>query len=266
MAGCARPGDAGGGAARGTELTGIPSVIRTSVRVVDRSWLESQLGLGRSIESLASEVGKHPSTVAYWVTKHGLRSEHADRHAARGGIERDVLERHVAEGRSSHQIARELGLSQATVRHWLKRHGLKTQSAARLANRSLSTPEADGVMAECIHHGMTRHGRRGDGGIRCLACRSEAVAARRRRVKATLVAEAGGCCLLCGYARSVSALHFHHLDRATKEFHISRDGVTRSLARARAEARKCVLLCANCHAEVEAGVATIPAAALAGPG
>jgi hypothetical protein len=30
-----------------------------------------------------------------------------------------------------------------------------------------------------------------------------------------------------------------------------------ALEAARAEAAKCVLLCANCHAEVEAGVATV---------
>jgi len=41
-------------------------------------------------------------------------------------------------------------------------------------------------------------------------------------------------------------------------FSLSEEGVTRSLARARAEAEKCVLLCAKCHAEVEAGVAAAP--------
>ena len=35
-------------------------------------------------------------------------------------------------------------------------------------------------------------------------------------------------------------------------------GVTRSLDRLREEATKCVLLCANCHAEVEAGVTRLP--------
>lgn len=98
---------------------------------------------------------------------------------------------------------------------------------------------------------------------RCLKCRAEAVVARRRSVKATLVAEAGGGCALCGYSRSMAALQFHHLDAAAKEFHISHRGVTRSIAAARAEARKCVLLCANCHAEVGAGVATIPEVASA---
>lgn len=34
--------------------------------------------------------------------------------------------------------------------------------------------------------------------------------------------------------------------------------MTRSIERAREEAAKCVLLCANCHAEVEAGVRSLP--------
>ena len=74
-----------------------------------------------------------------------------------------------------------------------------------------------------------------------------------------LVAEAGGACAICGYDRYIGALHFHHLDPATKEFGISRRGFTRSIQKMREEAAKCVLLCSNCHAEVEAGAATLPA-------
>lgn len=76
---------------------------------------------------------------------------------------------------------------------------------------------------------------------------------RRRRIKQQLVEEAGGRCAICGYARSPAALVFHHLDPTQKRFHLARNGYTRSLARAREEAGKCLLLCANCHAEVEAG-------------
>ena len=64
--------------------------------------------------------------------------------------------------------------------------------------------------------------------------------------------------MICGYRRCVAALEFHHVDRRTKLFALSRQGVTRSIADARAEAKKCVLLCGNCHAEVENGVTTIP--------
>ena len=73
-----------------------------------------------------------------------------------------------------------------------------------------------------------------------------------------LIGEAGGACILCGYDRCVGALHFHHLDPDTKEFGISRRGFTRSIQKMREEAAKCVLLCSNCHAEVEAGAATLP--------
>jgi len=72
-----------------------------------------------------------------------------------------------------------------------------------------------------------------------------------------LVSEAGGSCRICGYSRSLAALHFHHLDPEEKRFGMGREGVTRSLAEMRAEARKCALLCANCHAEVEAGIVRI---------
>ena len=80
-------------------------------------------------------------------------------------------------------------------------------------------------------------------------------------MKELLVREAGGACALCGYDRYQGALQFHHLDRGEKAFAVGNDGNTRSLARARSEAQKCLLVCANCHAEVEAGVANIPPAA-----
>ena len=82
----------------------------------------------------------------------------------------------------------------------------------------------------------------------------ERVAAYRRRVKEILVEEAGGKCRVCGYDIYIGALHFHHLDPSLKRFQVSRAGTTPALRAMREEARKCVLLCANCHAEVEAGL------------
>jgi transposase len=226
---------------------------------VDRGWLKEQLSAGRSIESIAREVGRDPSTVSYWVHKHGLVSSYAERHAARGGIERDALEDLVGEGLSTRQIATRVDRSQATVRHWLREYGLQTATAH---NRSHAQPDrSESELRSCPRHGTTRFIRRGDDkGWRCLRCRSEAVTRRRQKVKEILVREAGGQCVLCGYDRYVGALGFHHLDPVTKRFSLSALGVARSIDRARAEARKCVLLCANCHAEVEAGVARVPLA------
>ena len=84
------------------------------------------------------------------------------------------------------------------------------------------------------------------------------MAERRRRVKATLVNEAGGRCRRCGFDESCAALEFHHLDPSAKSFAVSAKGATRSIAALRAEAEKCILLCANCHAMVEAGVVGVP--------
>jgi hypothetical protein len=80
---------------------------------------------------------------------------------------------------------------------------------------------------------------------------------RRRKVKQTLVSEAGGRCRLCGYDRCAAALEFHHLNPGEKAFGLAQCGA-HSIDKLRAEVRKCMLLCSNCHAEVEAGFVQLP--------
>jgi transposase len=226
---------------------------------MEREWLEQRLEAGRSIESIAREVGRAPSTVAYWVNKYGLASAHAPRHRPRGGIERTRLETLVQQGRSIRQIAAELGLAYTTVRHWLARYELVTPRARRLAETAQARAEgAETAEGRCAVHGPVTFVRRGKDGFRCQRCRSDAVERRRRKVKQILVTEAGGACALCGYSRSLAGLHFHHVDPALKAFAVSHRGVTLSLESVRAEAAKCVLLCSNCHAEVEIGLAALP--------
>jgi transposase len=226
---------------------------------MDTEILATQLAEGRSIEAIARESGRAASTVAYWVNKHGLTSAHASRHAARGGIERERLQALVEEGLSIRQIAAQLDVSYTTARYWLGRHGIVTPRARRLAETAPARlAGAETTEAECPLHGVTTFIRRGADGFRCRLCRTSAVQRRRREIKRILVAEAGGACVLCGYDRTLGGLHFHHRDRAQKAFALSRQGVTRSLESARAEAAKCVLLCSNCHAEVEAGDLDLP--------
>lgn len=226
---------------------------------MDREWLAQRLAAGRSFESIAREAGRAPSTVAYWANKHGLESRHAARHAARGGIERDTLEPLVDAGLSVRAIAARLDVSYTTVRHWLRRYGLATARGRRLAaSRPAREAGVEQAVIECPRHGATLHVRRGADGFRCQVCRSTAVSRRRRTIKELLVAESGGGCVLCGYVGSPAALHFHHVDPAGKAFTISAGGLSGSLAHARVEASKCVLLCATCHAEVESGAKQLP--------
>ena len=72
---------------------------------MEREWLAERLEAGASIEAIAREVGRDPSTVSYWVRKHGLTSSHAERHAARGPIDRELLTEIVACDLSVRDIA-----------------------------------------------------------------------------------------------------------------------------------------------------------------
>lgn len=68
----------------------------------------------------------------------------------------------------------------------------------------------------------------------------------------------GSKCQLCGYSKCIRALEFHHINPSDKSFGIARKGNTRSWSRIKEELDKCILLCSNCHAEVEAGIVSIP--------
>ena len=169
-------------------------------------------------------------------------------------MDRDQLKKLVEAGASQRDMAATLGVSQATVRYWLRRHDLK----------SMHRPyprDADGsphLERDCSLHGRTTFVRRSDGGYRCTECRRSAVSARRREMKRILVEEAGGACEICGYDKCLRALHFHHRDPAQKLFALSGRGFSRSLAALRTEAEKCALLCGNCHCELEEGLTTLP--------
>lgn len=228
---------------------------------MDREGLERLLREGRSLEQIAKRFGKHPSTIGYWLRKHGLEAVNRERHAPRGGLDRERLSALVADGATVAEIAAALEVSKSTVRHWLRRYGLRTEhSIGRRPAEQARSAKQEGLLTTamvCQRHGLTEFFLEGRGYYRCKRCRAEAVSRRRRKVKAILVDEAGGRCCVCGYDRYAGALHFHHLDPSQKRLEVNAKGSSLSLATLRAEARKCVLLCSNCHAEVEAGVASI---------
>ena len=182
----------------------------------------------------------------------------ASRFSPRGAPDEELLEELAARGATLREMAEATDRSIATVRYWLDRWKIERVERLVKVDPATAPPIAE---RHCRRHGLTRFVLEGRGYYRCMRCRQERVSEWRRRTKRLLVEEAGGRCALCGYDSCVAALHFHHLDPAAKHFTLSRRGATRSRAEARAEARKCVLLCANCHAEVEAGYRSLPEAA-----
>jgi hypothetical protein len=79
-----------------------------------------------------------------------------------------------------------------------------------------------------------------------------AVTKRRQVLRQKAIEYKGGTCQLCGYNHCIEALEFHHPGQ--KNFGISQKGYTRSWDKVKQELDVCVLLCANCHREVENGV------------
>jgi len=83
---------------------------------------------------------------------------------------------------------------------------------------------------------------------------AKATAMRRLRLKKKMVDLRGGKCQICGYSRCLIALDFHHIDESTKEFGLPQRDLTKSWVKILVELNKCVLVCANCHREIHAGL------------
>jgi len=220
---------------------------------MDKRFLEECLADGMSLEKIGERVGKHPSTVGYWLKKHGLTAVGFEKYVGRGAVSRDELQALADAGATLREMAERLDRSPSTIRYWLARYDMKAPSLRR---RRGEGPRC--AMFECRRHGRTEFILEGRGYYRCKRCRAAGVAKRRRVIKRKLVEEAGGRCIICGYSRWLGALQFHHVEPGSKEFHLAHRGHSRAIAKSRAEMQKCVLLCANCHAEVEGGFATLP--------
>jgi predicted HNH restriction endonuclease len=118
-----------------------------------------------------------------------------------------------------------------------------------LARLIAEAAKCDLVCANCHR---VRHARE-------AAASSHRVVELRRETKRRAIASFGGVCLACSSAYVPAALEFHHPDPNKKEFAISVDGIYRSWERVQKELEQCVMLCANCHAEIHAGVRVLNA-------
>jgi hypothetical protein len=149
-------------------------------------------------------------------------------------IEKKALEQLLRQKLSGDKIAFKLGCSRSNVEYWERKYGLQPAFGLRGCDRRTKSPEQ---MAADMTHLAVAH---------------------RRRLKAKAIEYKGGKCTLCGYDRCNAALEFHHLDKAAKGFGLAKGGRIRSWESILKELDKCILICANCHREVEAGVRLIP--------
>lgn len=86
----------------------------------------------------------------------------------------------------------------------------------------------------------------------------DAVVKRRKLLRQKSIEYKGGKCIICGYDKCDQVLEFHHIDGSIKDSGISAKGYTRSWEKVKKELDKCILVCANCHREIHAGITQLP--------
>jgi hypothetical protein len=88
-----------------------------------------------------------------------------------------------------------------------------------------------------------------------MSYRSKKVQQWRNKTKLKLIEAMGNKCARCNYDKCKYVLHFHHINSNGKD-----DTIANFLRNPRKiqiiieEAKKCVLLCANCHGELHASL------------
>lgn len=95
-----------------------------------------------------------------------------------------------------------------------------------------------------------------DGSIKSCGCVSHKkkeypVVAFRKRIKIALVEAFQHKCCCCGLEDDPVVYDFHHVQPSNKEFGIGSATTTRSREAYANEAKKCIMVCANCHRKIE---------------
>ena len=86
---------------------------------------------------------------------------------------------------------------------------------------------------------------------------------RRHKARKRILASFGHKCGICAYNKCSRALSLHHIDPESKSEELKK-GKTRAVyvrfgwEKVVRELKKCVLVCANCHMEIEAGITQVP--------
>ena len=135
---------------------------------------------------------------------------------------KETLTALISKNLSQYDIAKELGISQTTVRYYLKKYELKT------INSKTQSKEKVELARKERQRNYTK--------------------TRRYDFKTKALEYKGGKCQKCGYDKCREALEFHHIDPKEKDFMISHSN-RRSWEMVEKELDKCVLLCTNCHNE-----------------
>lgn len=134
----AEENDIGGATvSRWLERHGINTRSRRSALVADShltdgSWLREQyVQHQKSVEEIADFCDCHRDTVSKWISRHGIQFRKPVQTEYECLSKRDWLyNQYATEGKSTIDIAEEVGCAPSTVNAWLHRHGVETRDRA----------------------------------------------------------------------------------------------------------------------------------------
>ncbi len=163
-------------------------------------------------------------------------------------MEKDKLIELRRKGMSIRHIANELGLSYTTVRYWMRSYEMDCTRMDQRTRRGPSCRVCGETRPEMFYKKPQTE---------CKRCFQRRRAQQNQRNRAIVVRTMGGRCAICGYSRCEAALEFQHRDSSGKDpkYRTTKNSSVEVML---AEARKCVLVCANCHRELHSGIVSLP--------
>jgi len=158
----------------------------------------------------------------------------------KGRIEREDLVLLIEKGLGTRAIGKVLDRGQASVRYWLRIHGLRTVYPKAGSTRC-------GVCGETDPDKFYGNKKRV-----CGKCHNQYTKKVGREKKQKAREYLGNECYQCGFKKYKTALAIHHTDPSAKDpcFGSMRNWSWEKIER---ELRSCVLLCCNCHTAHHAG-------------
>ncbi|MFA7289203.1 MAG: hypothetical protein WC055_10025 [Melioribacteraceae bacterium] len=168
-------------------------------------------------------------------------------------MEKKLLIGLINENLSTRKIADKVGKSQGTIKYWLAKYDLKTNYLVHNVKEQLDYKVCSVCNIELKIDKFYKGNNKVNRHSYCKSCLNSLTVDRQRNLKKQCIKYKGGKCIVCNYDKYDGALEFHHLIPEEKDFTIGQYK-NRSFENLKSELDKCVLLCSNCHREVEGGI------------
>jgi len=170
-----------------------------------------------------------------------------------------LIKLYITDGLSQRGVAEHLGISQTTVRYYLEKYKIKKNKPRPVTESgSKRCPKCEVTKPLTDFYKQIRPSGNVCNGSWCKACVKGQTVVRQRHYKQQAIDLKGGGCRACGFKAYAGALDFHHIDPSTKDMQAGRFSRKPTSYKLSKELNKCVLVCANCHRMIHAGVIECP--------